>query len=268
MSPRTLRSTLPNPLENPGLLLKHARMSAGLTQLELAERLGVSQATVSKLEHAESNPTIETLGRALRATGKRLELSTTDWEPGIDLASIARHLKLTPPQRLDRYAADFEPAQILGRLAAHSVSFVVVGAAAVVLQARPRPVTELDITYPTVEGNLESLSAALADLGARAEAKLTAEALRRSQPGALNTTAGPIRLHVKPAGASTYAALRRRAAIVKLGRVSAPVASIADLIAIQRAAGRPQDLIDVEALEQARQLQRPRRGPRASRRAA
>jgi transcriptional regulator with XRE-family HTH domain len=266
MSTRRPRSASPNPLENPGFLLKHARLSAGLTQLELAERLGISQASVSKLEHSGSNPTVETLDRALRATGKQLKLSTIDWQPGVDVASIARHLKLTPMERLDRFA-EFEPAKILGRLAAHSVNFVVVGGAAVVLRARPRAAAELDITYPTVAGNLESLGAALADLGAGAsgEGKLAPAALRRPPHAALSTAAGPIRLHVKPAGAPTYPALRRHAAIVKVGRVNAPVASIADLIAMQRAAGRPQDLVDVEALEQARQLQRPRRGPRPAR---
>jgi transcriptional regulator with XRE-family HTH domain len=270
MSPRTSsrspRRATPNPLDNPGFLLKHARLSAGLTQLELAERLGISQASVSKLEHSDSNPTVETLDRALRATGKQLKLATADWQPGVDVAAIARHLKLTPAERLDRFA-EFEPAEILARLVAHSVSFVIVGGAAVVLQARPRAVTELDITYPTVAGNLESLGAALADMGADAggDARLAPTALRRPQQAALTTAAGPIRLHVKPAGAPTYPALRRHAAIVKLGSVKAPVAAIADLIAMQRAAGRPRDLTDVEALEQARQLQRPRRGPRPAR---
>jgi transcriptional regulator with XRE-family HTH domain len=266
MSSRRTRGASPNPLENPGFLLKHARLSAGLTQLELAERLGVSQATVSKLEHSSSNPTVETLDRALRATGKRLELSTVGWQPGVDFASIARHLALTPAERLDRFA-EFEPAEILERLVAHSVDFVVVGDAAVVLHARPRPVAELDITYPTVAGNLKSLAAALSDLGpgAGGEAELTPAALRRPPHAPLSTAAGSIRLRVKPAGAPTYPALRRHAAIVKLGGVRAPVASIADLIAMRRAAGRPQDLIDVEALEQARHLQRPRRGPRPAR---
>jgi transcriptional regulator with XRE-family HTH domain len=273
MSPRTPptssrrpRSATPNPLDNAGFLLKHARLSAGLTQLELAERLGISQASVSKLEHADSNPTVETLERALRATGKQLKLATVNWQPGVDVAAIARHLKLAPAERLDRFA-EFAPAEILERLVAHSVNFVVVGGAAVVLQARPRAAAELDITYPTVAGNLESLGAALAELGAGAvgEAKLAAAALRSPQRAVLSTAAGAIRLHVRPAGAPTYPALRRRAAIVKLGSVKAAVASIADLIAMQRATGRPQDLIDVEALEQARQLQRPRRGPRPAR---
>ena len=260
--PQTTDTLLHN---RPGLLLKLCRLSADLTQLELAERLGVSQATVSKLEHSDSNPTIETLDRALRATGRRLELSTAEWQPGIDAATIARHLKLTPAQRLERFATKFDPTRILGRLAARSVSFVVVGDAAVLLSARPHSVTELEITYPTIEGNLESLSAALGDLGVTAKAKLTSEALRAPQSGALSTAAGPVRLRVKPAGLPTYGALRRHAAVVKLGRVSAPVASIPDLIAMRRATGKPQDLIDVEALEQARQLQRPRRGPRKAR---
>ena len=41
-------------------LLKEARREAGLTQAELARRLGVSQAAVAKLERPGSNVTIAT----------------------------------------------------------------------------------------------------------------------------------------------------------------------------------------------------------------
>jgi hypothetical protein len=40
--------------------------------------------------------------------------------------------------------------------------------------------------------------------------------------------------------------------------VEVPVASIDDMIAMKRAAGRPQDLIDVDALEIARRRRRER----------
>ncbi len=65
-------------------LLKDARRLAGLTQAELAHRLGISQAAVAKLERPGANPTIGTLDDALRETGRRLVLATEPVNQGID----------------------------------------------------------------------------------------------------------------------------------------------------------------------------------------
>src|ERR1039458_4403702 len=48
-------------------LLKEARRQAGITQAELARRLGISQAAVAKLERPGANPTPDTLDGALWA---------------------------------------------------------------------------------------------------------------------------------------------------------------------------------------------------------
>lgn len=53
-------------------ILRDARGHAGLTQAELAQRAGTSQATISAYEHGRKSPSIETLGRLLAATGTRL----------------------------------------------------------------------------------------------------------------------------------------------------------------------------------------------------
>ena len=47
--------------------LLNARESAGMTQAELAELCGVSQAYISKLESGEANPTISKLGSIFAA---------------------------------------------------------------------------------------------------------------------------------------------------------------------------------------------------------
>jgi len=60
-----------------GFVLRGAREAAGLTQAELAARLGVSQQAVARAERADSNPTaalIEAWARALGAE-VRLEMS-------------------------------------------------------------------------------------------------------------------------------------------------------------------------------------------------
>lgn len=56
------------------LMLRWARQDAGLSQAELAKRLGVSQQAVAKVEHPDANPTADTLLRVAAALGMSLTL--------------------------------------------------------------------------------------------------------------------------------------------------------------------------------------------------
>jgi DNA-binding XRE family transcriptional regulator len=56
-------------VDQAGYLLRLAREEAGLTQSELAARLGVSQQAVSRAEAWTSNPTVGLLRRWLGACG-------------------------------------------------------------------------------------------------------------------------------------------------------------------------------------------------------
>jgi hypothetical protein len=167
---------------------------------------------------------------------------------------------------------DFRPVALVGALAAAAVDFVVIGGVAVVVQASPRFTRDLDICYATNAANLERLGALLVSL----EAKLRgveedvpfapdARTLRRAQTLTLSTRDGDLDLLVDPPGSPGYAALRRRADVVDLDGVSVRIASLEDLIAMKRAAGRPQDKIDVESLEVARSRLRSRRNSQNAR---
>ncbi len=81
-------------------LIRDARLAAGLTQAELAERLGVSQSAIAKLERETSNPTVETLDRVLRATGHRLQMIAPMWSDGVDVSLIRQALERTPAERI------------------------------------------------------------------------------------------------------------------------------------------------------------------------
>jgi hypothetical protein len=157
------------------------------------------------------------------------------------------------------------PTVLLRRLAAAEVDFVVVGGVAVVVQALPRFTRDLDVCYSTDAANLERMAAVLSDIGARLRGVdedlpfvPDARLLRQTQILTLTTAEGELDLLVDPAGAPPYATLRARADDIDLDGLTIRVASIGDLLAMKRAAGRPQDLIDVEALEIARR----RRGRR------
>jgi transcriptional regulator with XRE-family HTH domain len=57
-----------------GRNVKRLRMSAGLSQAELAERMGVDRAYVSGLELGQRNPTILTLWHVAEALSVKLRL--------------------------------------------------------------------------------------------------------------------------------------------------------------------------------------------------
>lgn len=161
---------------------------------------------------------------------------------------------------------EFRPSALLRILAQAEIDFVVIGGVAVVVQANPRFTRDLDICYATDTPNLERLGAVLVSL----EAKLRgvdddvafvpdARALRRTQMLTLSTREGNLDLLVDPAGSPGYAALRRRADVIQLDGTSVRIASVEDLLEMKRAAGRPQDQIDIESLEIARIRLRGRR---------
>ena len=52
-----------------------ARMEAGLTQAQLAERIGTTQSAIARLEGGGVSPSLATLRRYADATGTRLQVS-------------------------------------------------------------------------------------------------------------------------------------------------------------------------------------------------
>lgn len=55
--------------------LVRARTEAGLTQTELARRVGTTQSAIARLEGGSVSPSLATLRRYAEATGTRLEVS-------------------------------------------------------------------------------------------------------------------------------------------------------------------------------------------------
>lgn len=52
----------------------YARKASGLTQKDLAERTGIAQADISKLENGNANPSLRTLQRLADGMGMKLKL--------------------------------------------------------------------------------------------------------------------------------------------------------------------------------------------------
>jgi hypothetical protein len=147
---------------------------------------------------------------------------------------------------------------LLGRLARAEVDFIVVGGVAVAFQGYGRATKDLDITYATDAANLERLGAVLVALNAKlrgiSEVPFVPDGrtLAHTRLLTLDTDDGGLDLLADPPGAPPYATMRSRADRVDLDGIVIAIAALDDLLAMKRAAGRPQDLVDIEALEVAR----------------
>lgn len=170
-----------------------------------------------------------------------------------------------PPRAVASWP-EFRPTALLRRLVAHGVDFVVVGGIAMVAQGSARNTRDLDICYATDAANLEALGSALVEADARLrgvddEVPFVPDArtLQRTSILTLESADGWIDLLVSPPGAPAYEQLRARADRVTLDGIAILIASIDDLEAMKRAAGRPVDQIDLEEIEAIRRLRDRRR---------
>lgn len=64
-------------------LLRRAFEASGMTQKNLAERVGVTEGRVSQVLHSEGNLRVTTIARYLRALGYRFELNAKPAEEGV-----------------------------------------------------------------------------------------------------------------------------------------------------------------------------------------
>lgn len=146
--------------------------------------------------------------------------------------------------------------EMLRRLTAGGVDFIVIGGIALVLSGSARLTRDLDIVFAPDSGNLMALGNALVGLHAKlrdVEDEIPfvpdAATLRNVQLLTLTTSAGWLDVHRDVEGAPAYERLRRNANRVDLGGFSVLVAAPEDMIAMKRVAGRPQDLADIAELE-------------------
>ena len=153
------------------------------------------------------------------------------------------------------------PLALLARLADAGVDFVVIGGIAVVAHGHIRTTRDLDITYATEPANLQALGRVLVDLDARLRGVAEVvpfvadgRTLRSAELLTLETTQGALDLLAAPPGAPAYPELKQRAEIIDVDGHDVAIASLEDLVTMKRAAGRPRDLEDIEALEAIRRL--------------
>lgn len=82
-----------------GELIRRARRQAGLTQAQLARRMGTSQSVLVRWERGQRSPTFDTVLKAVRACGFRLRAELEQADPGLDRL-IELRLAMSPLQRV------------------------------------------------------------------------------------------------------------------------------------------------------------------------
>lgn len=148
---------------------------------------------------------------------------------------------------------EFDPVAILRCLERHGVRFVVIGGIAARLRGAPLLTEDVDITPDAGRANLEALSQALIELGARlrsasdpdgVDVPLEAQMLATARSWTLLTRHGDLDLAFEPAGTRGYGDLVRDAGHLTVAEdppLTVAVASLADVIRSKEAAGRAKD---------------------------
>jgi hypothetical protein len=123
-----------------------------------------------------------------------------------------------------------------------------IGGYAVGFHGKPRATKDLDLLVSAENGNLERVARALEAFGAPPGIVATAKNLGPSE--VLYLGIAPVRIDIlrQAEGVDTEQVIAR-AVTTSLGEITIPIISIEDLVANKRAAGRHQDLADVELLE-------------------
>jgi transcriptional regulator with XRE-family HTH domain len=226
-------------------LLIAGRRKAGLSQAQLAERLGRPQSTIARWETGHQRPPLESVIEALHACGLELTFGLPRYDDSY-FSLIAQQLRLDPGERvtrLARTAAGYDPIEMLCELA-KDARFVVIGRVAgafngwpIILGTRVLHVVPADTSADAVEEAARGLGAEPAGEGEDG-----------SQRWVLASGA---ELHVSavPPGTRGYRDLARDAESVQIapGR-SVSVASLIDLIRIAESSIGPEARTFVPAL--------------------
>jgi len=224
-------------------LLIAGRRRAGLSQEELAVRLGRAQSTIARWETGAQHPPLESVLEALHACGLDLSVGMPRFDDSYD-SLIAQQLNRDSAERMRHLAPDgFDPVGMLSELAEHS-RFVVVGDVAGALHGWPVMLGARTLEVLPADPTLRRIEAAARRLGA---------AGREDRPGGFSRwelpANGELRATLTPPGTQGYRDLVRDAQSMQIAPgVSVKVASLTDLIRIAEASPDPDARMFVSAL--------------------
>lgn len=138
--------------------------------------------------------------------------------------------------------------EMLNELSAAGAEFLVIGAHALAAHGHLRATKDLDIWVRPTPENAQRVWSALVRFGAPLQEVTVDDFATRGTVYQIGVDPDRIDFLTEPAGAEFDDAWERRLTAVIDG-VEYPVIGRDDLIATKRAAGRPQDLVDIKQLE-------------------
>jgi predicted nucleotidyltransferase len=151
----------------------------------------------------------------------------------------------------------FQPEELVRRLSEAGVEFVVIGGLAAQAHGSTSVTNDLDVCIPRDTETLRRVAAVLRDIAAVRRGlpvesppmpPLDVRTLRAASLFTLDTAYGRFDLLAAPDPGFDFEQLARTAITTSIGSVPVRVASLDDLIAMKRAAGRPKDRIELEIL--------------------
>ena len=235
-------------------LIVEARRRAGLSQRALAQRVGIAQPGIARLESGREQPSLERVRAIVAACGLELTVGLAAADRSYD-AQIRAALASAPARRLRLALAAADnsraaraqlrggqspaPADVpmaLDLLETHEVAYVLIGEIAEVLHGSPIMPTAGVVTIVARPGDGERLQRAIANGGGRQLEALPATSLvEGATRWQLEACGVELRVEPVPAGTRGYEDLRRDAARVDLGVLSVAIASLLDLVRIAEA---------------------------------
>ena len=249
------------------VLIREARLRAGLTQQELADRSGRKRSVIARWERGAIEPSLETFLEIISVCGFELPLELM---PRDDSAfeRLHKNALLSPERRVQRLLRaspsdePFDPHAILAALERRETSYVVVGAFGRIIQGAEETTNGIDIA-PSVRGvNLRRLALALHDLGAtRTDGQpmaLDESNIHEMPTLEVRSPKGKLKIVPEPAGTrGGYDDLRRAATQEPIGKgLRVTVASTADLARMLAALGRETDMPKLIALRRLQALEK------------
>lgn len=143
-------------------------------------------------------------------------------------------------------------SELLSSLKSHGVEFLVIGAHAVAFHSRPRMTQDLDLWVGRSSENADRFRRALqvfgtpiGEVGAKRFSELDRQMIRIGVPPNMVDM-------LNFGGGTSFESVYQRRVPGKFGEQEVFFPNIDDLIELKRAAGRAQDLADIESLERTR----------------
>ena len=245
-------------------LIREARLRAGLTQQELADRSGRKRSVIARWEQGAIEPSLETFLEIIGICGFELP---TELVPRDETANerLQKNALLSPERRVQRALrasssdAPFDPYAILASLERRQTAYVVIGSFARIVQGAEETTDGVDIAPSLRSGNLDRLAVALTGLGATRTDGQPVDVDELNAHGAVefSTPKGNLMVVPEPAGTrGGYDDLRRAATREPIGKgLRVPVASTADLARMLAALGREADVPKLIALRRLQALE-------------